>query len=257
MQPNIIALARGIAEELLRELGITNSSGAYTPGGGGSENELDKYADRMVAYWRCQEASGNLVDAISGLELVPTGTVSYQNAFSNSLDGVGLDAATAKFVVEDTSWAPLGDFTLAFWYQGSARTSGTMLSFSSGSLTNYLYDEDASGLFQYDGTLRRCSGPVSLHDNTAKFIVFQRQGISDSVYGFFNGSLGTLVREGTARELQEYARFSIAAQPPDSDNGQQGFYSHIGMWDINLPPKSVLAAYNSGAGADYLTGLDL
>lgn len=130
----------------------------WTPNGAAGSTLLNN----LKCYWVFNEASGNLVDSISGIASVPSAAITYQNAGPGA-SGYGIGFSGTQYCLAPNSaavQAPAGgSFTVCCWMLVSDKTNKS--SFVSKAPDNNTVAAGFSYIMQYHNTLNRWNFHVS------------------------------------------------------------------------------------------------
>ena len=225
----------------------------------GLGQNLVSYKRHLLEYWKCDESSGNLTGEVQGLVLTAAGSPSYSQTLANGLTGIRINTSgTDRFRLADVSWAPRSAFTIAFWYDddGIGEDSNCFLSFSDGSARfNVSGTNGAAHQHIFDGSTRTLSGAINFGDDAAHLFVYCRESSMGGYFAYFDNAYGLQVTSASGKDLRALTNFSIAGDAFASNGGIRGQYAHIAIWDTILSESALTELYNSGSGADPMSGI--
>jgi hypothetical protein len=110
--------------------------------------EEEVLADSPAAFWKCDEASGNLTDSVGGYTATAVGTSAYQAAGPGGNHAVYLNGSSSYFSVADNNVFSSTSFTLEAWVQPNAAHTG------------YVFDKRIPGAANKEYTLYAFSSGV-------------------------------------------------------------------------------------------------
>jgi hypothetical protein len=150
--------------------------GILTVGSGWEPRLLDS---GPTAYWRMNEASGQLVDLVGGLRWSPTGTPEYRvdGPIVDDAVSTGVDLLAGDwFDTPDAAALDFGDGPLSFgvWVLIHSLTGGLQIVYAKGSQGNYFFD--ALGRFQVDNDVATIVRQTNALTNGWHWYVYTRFG---------------------------------------------------------------------------------
>jgi hypothetical protein len=225
------------------------------------QDSISTVADGIIAYWKLNEASGSVLDALS---LFP-GTVSgsptrnvagklstcytFASASSQSI-GMGTNA----------SLRPTSGLTVAFWIKTSTAENGMVVSnyglTGSGPYYSWGYEIAmvANGYIYFD-TYQGSNGSgcgtnttANIANNTWHFVVCTYDNVNARIY--VDGTLSATSSTGSGIMYYQASAFTIAAR---SGGGvyYNGSLDEVGLWSRALTATEVTTLYNAGTGKTY------
>ena len=210
--------------------------------------------DNLVHYWKLDESSGNAADAVGGLTLTNTNTVTYAAAKINN--GAVLTAGSSNYLTGNMTLGSLTNYSLSFWANRSSSSNyiivgkddsenvGGVWIHSDGNV--YFRVENANSVFQgaADDTTS-WNHYVLTYDGT--------QGTpANRIVGYRDASSLTLstVGDDPPTTTNGTKPFTIGADT-DSTNYSTGTVDEVGVWTRTLSGAEVTSLYNGGAGLAY------
>lgn len=210
----------------------------------------------LISYWKCDEASGNLLDAHGSNELTDTNTVTSDTGKIN--DARQFTAANSEyFTIADNASISTGDidFTFAAWVYLDSKAANRRIiaKTDNGSNTEYqlTYRQsvDRFDFYIANGTIgveaNNLGSPstatwyfiVAWHDSVANTMNIQvNNGTADS------GATGGTGPTDTAQDLQVGR---LASEYMD------GRIDEIAFWKRTLSDSERTQLYNGGSGLSY------
>jgi Concanavalin A-like lectin/glucanases superfamily/Chaperone of endosialidase len=266
------------AHGLLRKLSGTateylNGAGAWTTPAGGGTNYWQRgnatgpsYMTGMLAWWRMEEASGNRIDSVSGLALIPQGTVAQITSTTGRHgQAVKFNATAGTYLsCPHTTQISAGanqSFTFAFWYLlDAALTSGagllckgdsnaaTTLEYEILYSSPLLYNRMSNGSSQASATVTAPTATATWH-----FVVgwFDQSTLTMSLQvnnGTPGSAANTFGSYTTARDLQ------VGRRDVTSAITMNGRIDNVMFWKRVLTAQERADLWNGGAGVDYGAG---
>jgi hypothetical protein len=218
--------------------------------------------DNLAVYYSCDEASGNLIDAHSTIDLTDNNTV---GAATGKVSG-GRDfevANTEYFSCADNATISMGDidFTIAFWVQfesigmrqmlvakdqdTSREYRVTLRDGAAGDSLTFLVHNGGSG----GGVEATTFGAVSTA--TWYFVVAQHDSVNNLLKISVND--GTMDTSAYSAGVGDGAAdFNIGRRSyPGFADHFDGILDEIGIWKRMLSSAEITELYNAGSGRDY------
>ena len=266
------------AHGLLRKLSgsasqYLNGLGTWaTPAGGGSgENYWQRlgttgpsYYTGLLAWWRLEEASGNRVDSVAGLALVPQGAVAQvTSAAGRTGQAVKFDATAGTYLslphTPQLSAGPNQSFTFAFWYYLDAAFAGTeglvcKGNSSAGTTVEYevfhsvgnLYSRMGNGV----GDVQQVAVPAPAGTGTWHFVVCWYDTATLTQYLQVNN--GTAATGGQAFGSHTSALdLEVGRREVSGALTINGRIDNFAFWKRVLTTQERIDLWNGGAGVDY------
>jgi hypothetical protein len=221
--------------------------------------------DGIVSYWKCDDASGNLVDIHSDNDAVATSILAYQQStITNGTYSVQFNGSTSYATVPTTDFDSLENISISLWFNPlavgtayqrlihKADSTGTNTSFiivlTSGARMaggfihsgTWFYNVTNFGFFSQSGTSNGTWYHLVLTYSSQDKLRLYRNGVSClDAYDVGTWSSGT----GN--------NFNIGRRAGDPTAYFNGYLDEIGIWNRALSGAEVLQLYNSGNGLAY------
>jgi len=214
--------------------------------------------DGLKAYYKLDEASGTVLDAVGDNDGTNYGALANQSTaklgkayyFNDYTDYIDMGNAA------DLSVASAG--TLALWiYPTIATSNGTLISklnWSTGR-NGYLLGNNALGTYY---RMALCSGTVEYYKDTTVEITLNEWQLVVFTWAVSGGTMKLY-----KNNADPYVDSSLAITPVSDvhafrlgDNeyyglAQVGYYDEVAVWNRALTATEVLELYNSGTGKTY------
>jgi hypothetical protein len=216
------------------------------------------YIDNLVAYYSCDEASGDLLDAHSthdavetgGTIAATTGKVSGGRDFERDDTEYGLVANHA-----DVSMGS-GAFSVSFWLKAESAGPGYIVSKmkTSSAFNGYgIFVESTYAIKVQvsDGTLATIFGSsTALSDAGWHHVVVTRSGATIVIY--LDGSQDVSSGGGRSGDLDFAVDLFIGSFSSGAASFFDGVIDELGIWKgVALDSTAVTWLYNAGAGRSY------
>lgn len=210
--------------------------------------------DNLIAYWKMDESSGNMVDTVGSNTGTVTGVTYGASGVINdaySFDGNDYVVATnaTTFNPSSTNW------TIALWAKITTNSTtkadeNTFIAIQDGTGTGrnifYTSENDNTLSTFLDGSEESCGTTLTTTDGWAH-IVIQYDG---TYYIFYkNGSL--LCDNISASPSSCNGDFVLGAHKTTTQQWLNGDMDEVGIWTRVLTSTEISTLYNSGSGLAY------
>lgn len=222
--------------------------------------------DGLVSYWKFDEVSGDRVDIVNALHLVPSdvdaqyvGGVINQCFYKSTVgDNAYLRASLAGTTFQSSTtgtqsisfWMKCPEFQYTIPYKNQVGTTGTTLNMEvstvavgdgrlrwyTGSATGGLHSLDSTSAM----TLNKWFHYILTYDSSSKEKIIYRNGIN---VGNATASHGNTLYTGTYLEIGRLD--SLASQ------SKSIYVDELGVWNKILDVNEGSQLYNNGAGLTY------
>ena len=220
--------------------------------------------DSLVAYYRCDEASGTRADSSgNGYALTDNNTV---GSATGNISALAADFVAASFeTLSSTAAGLIAPFTIAaawtwvLWIRPDSPTETVLaepISSSNGSkgimcrrrgLTAFGSSSVAWDIINNAGTAHRVEQATNTPINTWSMVALKYDG-AGSAYARTNASTTTAV--SVSGTLTPYSTFRLGDRANDIHANFDGRIAHVGLWSRALTSGELDQLYNSGAGLD-------
>jgi hypothetical protein len=246
-----------------------NGTGTWTtpPIGGSSEwtrtPAPPDLSTSLIAFWRLEEASGNRIDSVNAIAMVPTGTPG--NSAGKTGNAVSFTTATNTYLAAaDSALLSAGanqSFTVAAWIYFNGALSGSRGVFGKGNASiiynqvEYLLGTSGTTLVWYVGSgssyVNLGASGLTLAGSTWYFVVAWYDADADTQYIQVNNGTPSSVANA-AGSFDSNGPAEIGRQPQVSGGTPfDGRIDNVMFWKRTLSTSERTALYNSGNGVDY------
>lgn len=213
--------------------------------------------DNLISYWKCDEASGNLLDAAGSNTLTDHASTGTGSGIINT--GRTFNGSTQYFDVASNASLDVGtsDFSIQVWMNLTSFTGDPYIISKQASGAPYngygMFAQDISfkiGFETSDGTYQFDSSTTTVSAGVWTHIIITRSGANLAFY--LNGAAAGTSSSARSGSLDTTANFNIG-----SFAGSQTFNGNldeIALWKRQLSSGEVTSLYNSGAGLAYPFG---
>lgn len=204
----------------------------------------------LVALWKCEESSGDLVDSVSAIHLTPTGTPNRRVTGKVGFCVFGPRMSSSSFVYSNPTWFPAEAFTLNAWVLWTAYYSYTSFRWFYLANGSYIsgYASDSSNYLAWNGTVTMARATAAVAVETWYMATITRT--SGGQHGLYlNGESLTL-----STSSDSTTDWSAATQFKLFDLGgvgNGGAINQPAIWNRVLTPTEVSVLYNGGQGLVY------
>jgi len=208
-------------------------------------------ADNIVAYWKCDESSGNAADSVGSNTLTNTNTATFGTGKINN--GMILNGSNQYFTTGTTSlMQDYSGLTMAAWVNTDV-------------LNNYRRFISKTNSSNYNQFLRMTNGNKFELAVTAA----AERGVTGSttistgvwyyVAGTYDGSVGRLYVNGSLEGTTSSTSGNTRNESNAVEIGREGSggeywdgkVDEIGIWSRALSGSEILELYNGGNGLQY------
>lgn len=219
-------------------------------------------SDNLVAYYPLNEASGDAIDAVAGLNLADQNTVG---------SGTGIVEATARdfelsnseyFSVADNATLSMGniDFTICAWLKFESKGANAVMIIKGTSSEGEYVLEYLTSIDRIRLTLVPGGGWSGLDSAVADTLGSPSTGVWYFVVGWYNAATDVIsisVNDGAVDTKAGYAGgaadkaadFAIGGYA--SGSYFDGLMQGVGLWKRILTSAEITELYNSGSGRTY------
>lgn len=210
-------------------------------------------------YWPCSEASGNLVDLISGLTAVPSGTGNGYGVASilPTTDGKTAASTSAAIGSSFNTSANFGGFPKSYeaWVKFTAVTANINFMFTNGGAADgtwvgYFNSLNWVGMFNNGGS-SVAHGPMVGVAGTVYHIVVTSNGTAAGTIAYLNGVALTMTTGGAPGALSSSAGAILGS---NYSTGMNGAGEKFAIYNAILTPTQVTNNYNAGLNGPPATG---
>lgn len=207
--------------------------------------------DDLISYWKCDEASGDLIDAHSSNDMTDTNTVGAGTGkISGARDMEGTDdeyftiASNASLVTGDI------DFSWSFWFNPESNasiyyfiTKGTEYEMR-GTTNRIFWTVDGQGFL---GGFP--ASPLTLTAGTWYFVVCWHDATNNLIGRSFNG--GTPITTAVTHTGSTGSDAVYIGRKNGATDKIDGLIDEIGFWKRKLSDAEISELYNGGSGRSY------
>lgn len=212
--------------------------------------------DSLEAYWKLDEASGNMTDEVAGYVLVESGSVDAITGILNSGQRF-INSDSDKLAIADNAALSFGDedMTLSFWYYKA--NSGSYISvgkWDTGTSLNHEWGVrfNANKLEFYVSNNGTSAGAVASSADLANSAWYHVVCYHDATAN----EIGLIINDGTPVTTSYSGGIRDGTQPFEI-GGSNTYYSslytidEVGVWRRVLTSEEITQLYNSGSGLSY------
>ena len=222
--------------------------------------------DNLVAYWKCDESSGDLTDATgNGYTLTNNGTTPFATGKINNGADFGAANKTKYFTTSNTLGIDGGAISYAFWMKpAAAPPSGDdyrlfeQINTASTKTAYRFIVKDTAGTksvtfnrLKMNVANEDINYTVTLTNGTWYHIAYTYDGTT--MRGYINGvEVGNNTGSGSGNNSTGYtAGLHIACDNGSASQCFDGMMDEIGVWNRALTGAEITQLDNAGAGLTY------
>ena len=211
--------------------------------------------DSLISYWKCDEVSGNLLDAHGTNDLTDNNTVGTATGLINS--GRDFERDTAEsFSKADNASLSVGDidFTWAFWVKQESLNNNFITKITSWPNSSeyaiYTFGGQVQFLVGNGSTFGQPTG-VTLNDTGVwHYVVCWHDSVGNTLnIQVDNGTVSSTSYSGGG--LDGTANLVFGSNGSTGASDMDGIMDEIGFWKRVLTSQERTDLYNGGSGLSY------